>query len=102
MSYRLFDLAFVRLNLLLEFVDGVLVLIVRLTFFLSLHRQFAQSSLLLPHRLLRLLVAMLLRLHLHFQFPYAVLQLLNDLAASLHGTRLGLVQTSLKLFHLQI
>ena len=101
LSYRLLDLSFVGLDLLLQLVDRVLVLVVRLALLLGLHRQLAQPPLLLPHRLLRLLVAPLLRLDLDLQLAHAVLQLLDDLASALHRRRLRLVQPRLQLLHLQ-
>ena len=100
LSYRFFDLAFVSLDLLLEFVDRVFVLVVSLAFFLGLHRQLAKASFLFSHCLLRVLETMLLRLKLDFQLADAVLQLLNDFASSFHCIRLGFVQASLQLFHL--
>jgi hypothetical protein len=84
-TYSLFDLAFVCCDLLLQFLDGVSVLIVGLAIFFVLQCQVLETLVLLPHQLVSLLVSALFRLKLRLQLADSLFQFLDDLLAALQS-----------------
>ena len=101
-TYGLLDLAFVGLDLVLQFVDHVLHAFLGLAVLVSLEGQLLETAVLLAHTLGGLGVAALLVVELHLQLAHSLFQLLDHALASLEGGGLGLVQTYLQLLNLAL
>ena len=130
-THRVFHLAFVRLDLVLEFVDDVLVSVLRLAvlvclegellnrhvtttllcvcmYIYTVHEQnlkqpaHLEASVLALEPLGRLGVPPLFVVQLNLQLTHSLLHLLQHPLPALQRVRLRLVQTHLQLLHLQL
>jgi hypothetical protein len=78
-------LALVRVDLLLQFLDGVFVLFVGLAIFFVLQCDVLETLVLLPQHLVSLLVSALFGLKLGLQLADSLFQFLDDLLAALQS-----------------
>ena len=76
-------MALVSVELLLQFVNGILVLIVRLAVLFILEGKILETFILLPNQFVGLLVAALFGFEFGFQFADSLFQLGDDLLATL-------------------
>ena len=84
-THSLLDLALVCVDLLLQFLDDVLVLLVGLAIIFVLQCDFLETLVLLPEDLVSLLVLALFRFKLSLQLADSLFQFLQDLLASLQS-----------------
>merc|ERR1712045_627757 len=79
----LLNLAFVGLDLLLEFVDHVLESLLALAVLISLECELLEAAVLLAHTLISLSMTTLLIVELNFKFTHSLFKFLNHTLATL-------------------